>query len=68
METKAFEQMSNDELDAIATHAGALLVTLHNLNDRQLMPFFKVELSRIETEACEELIHRGVVAEFDDAG
>lgn len=62
--------LNNDELDAIATHAGCLLEVLRRVDNRKLLPDLRNELTRLERVACGYLMNRGVVAdwtaEYDD--
>lgn len=59
------ERMSNDRLDAIASHAGSLEVALRGLGEDELMPFFVAELRRIQVVACETLLRRGVISDLE---
>ena len=62
---KGLAHLSNNELDAIATHAGCLLLALHDVYDRDLLPFLRSELERLEAGACDHLMARGVIQEFE---
>ena len=63
---KRVQDLRDDQLDGIATYAGCLQIILQMVGDQNIMPFFREELARIETAACDELVRRGVVADFFD--
>jgi len=53
--------LSNDELDAIATHAGSLLLAIERVKPKDVIPFFREELWRLEEAACTHLVNRGAM-------
>lgn len=58
--------LSDDQLDAIATHAGSLLLALHDVKDHDLLPELRTELARIEEQACDHPVNRGVITIFTE--
>lgn len=58
----ALAQLTDDELDAVMTHAGLLRSALHKIEAENLMPFFREELYRLEQHSNWQLVARGVIA------
>lgn len=66
MHNKTMQTLSRDQLDAIATYAGCLAVVVRLLDEKSVMAFFEAECNRLETAACDELLKRGEIINFDD--
>jgi hypothetical protein len=64
MRTNSLARLHNDELDAIATHAGCLLEAIRRIDSKDLLPELRNELTRLEDTACQQLVNRGVIADW----